>query len=239
MNTHLAFQHHKWPSGGGGPTVPTFTGASGALFSPDPAANPLVLSHTMADAANVLIAMVVIESGGTTFDASIDTGGAKIPTFGGTTMTVGKVANSSRRHVGIYAIHPNATGAFNFSIAPTNGMRGASVRLEEWGGVNTTTIISAANSQFSNTDSNAVTLTTTHADAVIVGAAGYPDIATALTCSVGTLIEEGQTGSGATKNIRAGWARQPVTASGATEGITFVQAGNVSAMAVIAELNPA
>lgn len=227
----LAFQNRTWPviGGGGGPT---FVKKS-SLFDASSAADPLVLSHNMASAGNVLIALMTWESGGT----SLEDG--NVPTYNGVSMTQVGIVNTSRRHAAIYSIHPNTTGAHDYSFDfPTAGARGAAVRLEEWSGVDTTTIFNNFDVSTSGGASLAMDFTTTDATGVILGVAAFGAEGTAITATTGTLNEEGATG-GNSKDIRSGFASIAVASAAATEGITFNQTGNINAAGVAAELNPA
>lgn len=224
----------------GGPTGPTFVKKSSSFVAAS-ASTPQTLVHNMASASNVIIARVCLESGSSALDSSIDSGGANLPTIGGFAMTFGALGRISRRHAGIYTYHPNTTGNVTFSISPANGLRGFSVRLDEYSGVDTTTILQANGSGQQNTSASMPhTLTTVDANGVLLGCVAGSDETTSFTVTTPaeTIDEENQTGGGA-QDIRAGWHAVDVSSASATEGITWDQTGNVSAASALVELKPA
>lgn len=225
----------------GGPSGPTFVNAS-SIPKAYNAASPATHSHTMASASNVLIALIALESAGTSLDTSIDSGGGapNFPTVGGTNMVFGALGRASRRHAAIYGIHPNTTGSVTFSIQPANGIRSIYIRLEEWANVNTTTIFNNTSGSGQFSASMPETITTTDATGYLLGACCATDEATAITVTTPaeTINLEGQTG-GAGQDIRGGFHRVAVSSAGATEGITFDQTGNSSGATALVELNPA
>jgi hypothetical protein len=203
-----------------------------------PAASPLTLSYTPTASGNVLVLIAHIESAGTSRDTSIDAAGGQLPTWNSNTMQFGALGQSSRRHVGIYGLQAGTTSSADFSIAPTNGMRGASLICLEYSGVDTTTIFNALGTAFSTGDTITPALTTVDAGGHLVGAATWDAEGTASTVLTGTLRSEGASGAVA-KDIRRIVADIAVASAGASENVSFNQTGNLSATAAIVELNPA
>ena len=240
MNTHLAFQHHKWPSGGGGggATVPTFVATAGLHNVPSIASLPLTRSYTMSSADNVLIAMLCYESNSTSGDTSIETGGANIPKFNAVEMVVGGVENSSRRQTCIFGINPGITSAANFVFDPAVAARGLSVLIEEWAGVDKTLIFSGATgTTFSASADVAVPITPLHTDGKVLTIAAFIDELVAVTAAGGTLSAEGPSG-GTTNDLRSGYARSDVVTASVSQTATLTQAGNSSARGLAVELKP-
>lgn len=226
------------PAGGGGGGITRVGGAN--TFLAYNAASPATLAYTVVSTSNVIVARIALESNGTSLDSSIDIGGGQLPTFGGTGMTFGALGRISRRHAGIYVINPASTGSQTFSIAPTNGIRSIAIKIDEYSGVDTTTILNNVAGSQQTGDSMAQTITTTDADGVIVGVVAASDetVAITMTTPSETIDLEGQTGA-ASQDLRAGFHDVDVASAAATEGLTFNQTGNLSAGMAIAELNPA
>lgn len=219
----------------GGGTVPTVD----LLNSPNPAASPLTLTYTPASADNVIIASLHLDSNVNARDTSIDSGGANLPTWNGNTMQFGVLGQVSRRHMGIYGLQAGTTSPATLSIAPANVMRGATLKLFEYEGVNTTTIFNASGTTTGGGDTRNPTLTTVDANGVLFGGVTWDAEGTASTVTTGTLRgTEGQSGGGA-RDIRHINADAAVIAAAATEGVSFNQTGNVSAVGCVVELNPA
>ena len=203
------------------------------------ASTPLTVSYTPAAAGNVLVFLVSFESGGTSWDSSIYTGGANIPTWNGTTVNVGDVQNNSRRHCASYVLQASTTSAADFVINPANGIRGAVVHILEYSGVDTASPINAAGGTTSGGANITPTLTTVDVGGLLVGAATFGDETVASTASTGTQRGTEAASGAAGQDIRSIAAEIAVASVGAVEGITFNQVGNTSASSTIIELNAA
>lgn len=196
------------------------------------------VNFTPANVNNIVVIDILWErNDATSLDTSVDSGGANVGTVNGNAALHARSRNTSRRQCTQLVFHPNTTSATSYTFDPAGTMRAAHVVVTEYSGVDTTTPVNAAGNNVSAGDTVSPTLTTVDAAGMLHASATFSD-ETLADPTGGTVLSNGNTGAD-TKDIAYVVANQAVVAAAASEGITFTQTGNVSAVGCILELNPA
>lgn len=225
-------------TGGGGSGITEVQ--SQPFPDPHPATLPATVALTPNNTGNMIVAVVSWESGGTSFDSSVDTGGGSIPTWDSNPMVPYSVENSSRRHSAIYVLQAGTTSSANFSFNPANGCRGLFIEVFEYSGVDTSTPVNGNISNNTGTADLTLNLTTVDTGGKLIGVITVGDETATVATDTGTQESAGSTGA-AGQDIAYNVSSATVVSGGATEGIawSWTDAGAPNACGSLIELNPA